>query len=136
MSSEPTLWYKQTGNTTTLVGMECESCERKFFPSRVTCPSCRSKEIKMIDLPELGNLVTWTVTKVLPENHEEKQAILGLVDFGGALVLAKIKDVNEKELKQNYHLLVKLQSTKMEPKGLIQSFHFIPVEKSTEDIVE
>lgn len=116
------------GKTTTLVGMQCEQCKRKFFPPRGTCPTCRSKALKTIDLPTSGQLVTWTVTRVLPEEHEEKKAILGVADFGGALVLAKIKGIESTELKKDFPLAVELDSMKIDPTYPSYLFHFVPIE--------
>jgi len=130
MPAGPTPWWKKTGNTTTLVGMRCEQCEQKFFPPREICPACSSKALNPIDLPASGHLVTWTVTRVLPEEHEEKEAVLGLTDFGGALVLAKIRGVEGAELEKDFLLSVELESTKIDPCHPKYSFYFVPTEKT------
>jgi uncharacterized OB-fold protein len=129
MSAELTPWYKQIENTVTLIGMQCESCGRQFFPPRATCPKCRSKALNPIDLPTVGQLVTWTVTRVLPEGHEEETAILGVTDFDGTLILAKIKGVNAAKLEADLPLTVELDSKATDPTRPSYLFHFVPGEK-------
>lgn len=129
MTAEITPWYKQIENAVTLIGIQCESCGRKFFPPRAMCPKCRSKALNPTDLPTFGHLVTWTVTRALPEGHEEETAILGVTDFQGALVLAKIKGLDAKELETDLLLTVELDSTAIDPNTPSYLFHFVPSEK-------
>lgn len=129
MSAEQTPWYKQIENTVTLIGMQCDPCGRQFFPPRATCPTCRSKALSPIDLPTFGQLVTWTVTRVLPEGHDEETAILGVTNFEGTLVLAKIKGIDAAELETDFRLTVELDSTAIDPTIPSYLFHFIPEEK-------
>ena len=129
MSVELTPWYKQIENTVTLVGMQCEPCGRQFFPPRATCPKCRSKALNQIDLPIFGQLITWTVTRVLPEGHDEETAILGVTDFNGTLVLAKIKGIDATELEVDLLLTVELDSKVTDPTIPSYLFHFVPGEK-------
>lgn len=76
-------------------------------------------------MPALGHLVTWTVTRVVPEEHDEKELVLGLADFGGALVLAKIRGVEGVELEKDFQLVVKLDPTPADPSESGYSFHFV-----------
>lgn len=119
-----------TGKVITLVGMQCGDCKRTFFPPRRTCPTCGSrKTLKSVDLPILGKLVTWTVTRVLPEEHEEKEAVLGLADFGGALILAKIRRIVAEELEKDLPVSVELDSPKIDPTHPRYMFYFVPAEE-------
>lgn len=127
-TAEPLPWWKKTRSHFTLVGMQCGVCERKFFPPRRTCPNCGSRNtLKPIDLPVFGKLVTWTVTRVLPEEHEEKEAVLGLADFGGALILAKIRRIEAKRLAKDLLLSIEVEPSGTEPEPQC-SFYFVPTE--------
>lgn len=123
-------WWKMTGKITTLVGMQCDDCKRTFFPPRRTCPTCGSKKaLRSVDLPVSGKLITWTITRVLPEEHEGREAVLGLADFGGALILAKIRKIEDEELEKDLLLSVELDPLGTDPKHPRYSFYFIPTEK-------
>jgi hypothetical protein len=66
---------------------------------------------------------------VLPEGHDEETAILGVTDFEGTLVLAKIKGIDAAELETDLQLTVELDSTVLDPTTPSYLFHFIPGEK-------
>lgn len=130
--TEPQPWWKMTEKITTLVGMQCGDCKRTFFPPRRTCPTCGSrKALQSVDLPASGKLVTWTMTKVLPEEHEEREAVLGLADFGGALILAKIRRLEAEELEKDLLLSVELDPSRTDPIHPRYSFYFVPTEKGS-----
>ena len=57
------------------IGNMCESCERVFFPPRESCPYCRRKsmgKMKETKLSGKGEIVTYTIIHVGPENFEEQ----------------------------------------------------------------
>jgi len=58
-----------------LIANKCGSCEKIFFPPRESCPHCRRKSIgKLSDykLSGKGEIVTYTIIHVAPENFEEQ----------------------------------------------------------------
>ena len=57
------------------IGNKCKSCERVFFPPRESCPYCRRKsmgKMKETKLGGKGEIVTYTIIHVGPENFEEQ----------------------------------------------------------------
>ncbi len=125
MQTESSRWWKQSDNTTILVGMQCTQCNKKFFPKRNICPDCNSKTTNLFDLPAVGHLVTWTITRVIPEEHDEDEMVIGLADFGGAIVLAKIHGAVHEELQKDLRLEVKLSPLRSDPNEGEHSFHFV-----------
>ena len=86
------------------IGNKCGSCERVFFPPRESCPYCRRKSIgniKEIKLTGKGEVVTYTIIHVGPENFEEQTpypiAIIKLEE--GPQITAQIVDCSLDEVK-------------------------------------
>lgn len=71
------------------------------------------------------------MTRVLPEEHEEREAVLGLADFGGALILAKIRRLERGELEKDLLLSVELDPSRTDPMHPRYSFYFVPTEKGS-----
>jgi len=87
-----------------LLGDKCGSCERIFFPPKESCPYCRRKSIgkmKEIKLSGKGEVVTYTIIHVGPEDFEEQVpypiAIIKLEE--GPQVTAQIVDCDINEVK-------------------------------------
>jgi len=86
------------------IGNKCGSCERVFFPPRESCPYCRRKSIgniKEIKLTGKGEVVTYTIIHVGPEDFEEQTpypiAIIKLEE--GPQITAQIVDCSLDEVK-------------------------------------
>jgi uncharacterized OB-fold protein len=86
------------------IGNKCGTCERVFFPPRESCPYCRRKSIgniKEIKLTGKGEVVTYTVIYVGPEDFEEQTpypiAIIKLEE--GPQITGQIVDCSLEEVK-------------------------------------
>lgn len=86
------------------IGNRCGSCERIYFPPREACPYCRRKSLgKMEDikLRGKGEIITYTIIHVAPENFEEQipypVAIIQLEE--GPRVTAQIVDCKIEDVK-------------------------------------
>ncbi len=86
------------------MGNKCGTCERVFFPPRESCPTCRRKSIgtmKEIKLTGKGEVVTYTIIHVGPEDFEEQTpypiAIIKLEE--GPQITAQIVDCSLDEMK-------------------------------------
>jgi uncharacterized OB-fold protein len=86
------------------MGNKCGTCERIFFPPRESCPTCRRKSIgnmKEIKLTGKGEVVTYTIIHVGPEDFEEQTpypiAIIKLEE--GPQITAQIVDCSLDEMK-------------------------------------
>jgi len=47
-----------------LVGLECSSCNRVFFPPRFVCGKCLVKPDRWVDLRETARVATYTITYI------------------------------------------------------------------------
>ena len=86
------------------IGNRCASCEMIYFPPREACPYCRRKSLgkmKDIKLSGKGEIVTYTIIHVAPENFEEQipypVAIVQLEE--GPRVTAQIVDCKLEDVK-------------------------------------
>ena len=69
-------------------GTTCKKCGAKFFPPRVDCATCLSKEMDWFDMPKKGKLETFTTAYYAPFGFEtDTPYTMGVVDFGGGLKL-------------------------------------------------
>ena len=94
------------------IGNTCGSCNRIFFPPREACPYCRRKsmgKMKEVQLSGKGEVVTYSIIHVGPENFEEQVpypiAIIKLEE--GPQITAQIVDCDIKDV----HIGMKVEST-------------------------
>ena len=94
------------------IGNKCGTCDRVFFPPRESCPYCRRKsmgKMKEIQLGGRGEVFTYTIIHVGPENFEEQVpypiAIVKLDE--GPMITGQIVDCNINDV----HIGMKVEST-------------------------
>jgi len=84
-----------------LVGTECLSCGRRYYPPRRVCPVCHSRNLVEVKLPERGVVVTYTIIRSPPRGYEKYApyaiAVVELLD--GTKVLAQLTDIDLSEVK-------------------------------------
>ncbi len=68
-----------------LVGLQCSSCNRVFFPPRFVCGKCLVKPDRWVDLRETGRIASFTITYVKdPETGDIMKKPVVLVCQDGA----------------------------------------------------
>ena len=99
-----------------LLTTKCKECGELFFPPRIICPKCLSKNLEWIELCGEGKLYTWTEILDYRMQFFTKSYILGVVELkeGIGRVITKINAKSE-ELEINMPL--KLNFVKYELKG-------------------
>ena len=87
-----------------LIGNKCEECGQVFFPPRESCPICRRKsmgKIKEIKLTGKGEIITYSIIHVGPEEFEEQVpypiAVIQLDE--GPRITAQIVDCDIQDVK-------------------------------------
>ena len=110
-----------------LIGNECGSCGRVYFPPREPCPFCRRKSLgkmKELKLKGTGTVLTYTIIHSAPHNFEEQApypvAIVKLDE--GPRVTAQIVDCDVNDVK----IGMKVQSTfrKIQQDGNIGAIYY------------
>src|SRR5512136_1156863 len=65
-----------------LMGSKCRSCGETFFPSRLCCRRCSSKEMEKIPLSRVGKLFSFTTVRVKPPHFiGEVPYLVGVVEL-------------------------------------------------------
>lgn len=68
-----------------LIGLQCSSCNRVFFPPRLVCGNCFVKPDRWVDLRETAQVSTFTVAYIKdPETMELLEKPVVLVRHDGA----------------------------------------------------
>jgi uncharacterized OB-fold protein len=79
---------------------KCKKCGKVFFPSRLICDACRSRDFDIIMLPDEGEIVTYTVIRTPPSGFEDEAPYaVGIVKLGDVQVLTQIVDCDFEELR-------------------------------------
>ena len=69
-------------------GTECKKCGAKYFPPRMDCAACFSKDFDWYEMPKKGKLETFTTAYYAPFGFEaDPPYTMGVVDFGGGIKL-------------------------------------------------
>jgi uncharacterized OB-fold protein len=64
------------------IGYKCLNCGKLHFPKHARCLSCKHREFELVDLPNEGSLITWTMLKAPPTGIDHTSLYLGIVDLG------------------------------------------------------
>ena len=67
---------------------QCEECGKVFFPPRLICSGCRSKQLKKKILSRRGTVLTYTVIRIPPSQFkDEAPYAMGIIelDDGGRI---------------------------------------------------
>lgn len=104
MKTDVARFWREIPQRYNLIANKCGSCGKVFFPPKQACPECRRKSIgKMnnIKLSGKGEIITYTITHVGPDNFEEQipypMAIIELDE--GPRLTAQIVDCEIKDVK-------------------------------------
>ncbi len=104
MKTDVARFWREIPQRYNLIGNQCGSCAKVFFPPKQSCPECRRKsmgKMEQIKLSGKGEIITYTITHVGPDNFEEQVpypvAIVELEE--GPRVTAQIVDCDIKDVK-------------------------------------
>ena len=110
-----------------LIGNQCGSCNKIYFPPRESCPYCRRKsmgKMKELKFSGKGKVVTYSIIHTAPEHFEGQApypiAIIELEE--GPKITAQIVDCEVDDVK----IGMKVQSTfrKIQEDGYIGAIHY------------
>ncbi len=87
------IWREQ-GRRYRLEAQKCRKCGKIFFPSRMVCDECGSREFEDIRLSDRGEILTFTVIRVAPPDHTyEVPYGVAIVELeGGGRLTAMVAD--------------------------------------------
>ena len=68
-----------------LVGLQCSSCNRVFFPPRIVCGKCMVKPDRWVDLRETGRVATFTIAYIKdPETGDVQERPIVCAQLDGS----------------------------------------------------
>ena len=73
---------------------KCTKCGKVFFPARLICDACKTREFETVTLPDEGEIVSYTVIRTPPAGFDDEAPYaIGIVNLGGEVqVLTQIVD--------------------------------------------
>jgi uncharacterized OB-fold protein len=80
-----------------LYGSRCSRCGYVSFPAMTVCPKCGpaySKEVKPIELPSVGTVITWTKLQVAPKGFPSP-LVHCIVDLGMVNIIGTVQGTSE-----------------------------------------
>ncbi len=96
---------------------KCKSCGKIFFPPRLVCDKCKSREFETIQLNREGKVLTYTIIRVAPSQFVDQApypiAVVELKD--GVRLLTQISDCDVDKIKIG--MQVKLEFRKVSEDG-------------------
>lgn len=96
---------------------KCKGCGKAFFPPRLICDQCKSREFETINLSREGTVLTHTVIRVAPSQFVDQApysiAVVELKE--GVRLLTQIADCDVEEVKTG--MPVKLEFRKVSDDG-------------------
>ncbi|KPL03826.1 MAG: transcriptional regulator [candidate division Zixibacteria bacterium SM23_73_2] len=94
-----------------LEASKCKGCGKVFFPPRLVCSSCKSREFEMVKLEREGKLITYTIIRVPPSQFTDQSPYaMGVVELnGGVKILSQIADCNLDKLEIGQKLRIEFR---------------------------
>ena len=83
-----------------LIGSKCEECGEVFYPPRNTCIKCGSMNLKNIELPRYGRVLSYTIIHNPPREYEYNTPyIVAYIELeNGVKVFSQLTDISSNEV--------------------------------------
>ena len=102
-----------------LEAAKCKGCGRMFFPPRLICSDCKSREFKAVKLADEGRILTYTVILVPPSQFADQAPFaIGIIELDdGCRITAQIVDCAPGELEIGKRVRVEFRKIQEEGKA-------------------
>jgi hypothetical protein len=113
----PARYWREIPQRYRLEASKCKSCGKIYFPPRLICAGCKSRNFEEIKLKDQGKLLSFTVIRVAPSQFvDQVPYAMGIVELDdGARFLAQIADCEPDQLEIGMRL--KLEFRKIQEDG-------------------
>ncbi|MFH0930443.1 MAG: Zn-ribbon domain-containing OB-fold protein [Candidatus Zixiibacteriota bacterium] len=114
--SSPKYW-REIPQRYRLEAGKCKKCGKIFFPPRLICDNCKSREFEKINLQKEGKLLTYTVIRVAPSQFiDQTPYAMGIVELNeGVKILSQVADCDFDKLEIG--MLVRIEFRKIFQEG-------------------
>jgi hypothetical protein len=126
----PARYWREIPQRYRMEAERCKKCGKIYFPPRVICSECKSREFEILKLKGEGKLLTYTVIRVAPSAFvDQTPYAMGIVKLDdGVNLLAQIVDCEPDQLQIGMKL--KLEFRKIQQDGeagiLCYGYKFVP----------
>ncbi|MEM4677831.1 MAG: OB-fold domain-containing protein [Acidilobaceae archaeon] len=134
--SPPAFWRSKRYR---LIGRHCTTCGRAHYPPLKVCPYCSSHNLRDVELPRRGKLVSYSIVYATPPDKRERTPlVVGLVDLGVVKLIAELTDVDLAELREEIEVEAVLRKLKADSSSglIVYAIKFRPLftsEKGSSD---
>jgi len=113
----PARYWREIPQRYRMEAEKCKKCGKIYFPPRVICAECKSREFELLKLKDEGKLLTYTVIRVAPSQFvNQVPYAMGIVKLDdGVNLLAQIVDCEPEQLQIGMKL--KLEFRKIQQDG-------------------
>ncbi|MCD6317772.1 Zn-ribbon domain-containing OB-fold protein [Candidatus Aerophobetes bacterium] len=83
-----------------LEASQCTKCGKIFFPPRLICSECKSREFKTVKLPEEGKIFTFTIIRTPSSEFKEYSPFaIAIIELdNGVKLTTQVVDCNFEDL--------------------------------------
>ena len=127
----PARYWREIPQRYRMEAEKCKKCGKIYFPPRVICSDCKSRDFELLKLKDEGKLLTYTVIRVGPSQFvDQTPYAMGIVKLDdGVNLLAQIVDCEPEQLQIGMKL--KLEFRKIQQDGeagiLCYGYKCVPV---------
>jgi len=126
----PARYWREIPQRYRLEAKKCKKCGKIYFPPRLICAECKSKDFEDVRLKDQGKLLSYTVIRVAPSQFVDQSPYpMGIVELDdGTRLLTQIADCEPDQLKIGMKL--KLEFRKIQQDGeagiLCYGYKYVP----------
>ena len=126
----PSRYWREIPQRYRLEAGKCKNCGTIFFPPRVICSSCQSREFESITLQDKGKLLTYTIIRVPPHQFADQVPYaVGIVELDdGVKLTGQVVDCDFDRLKIGLRLKIEFRKIYQEGEGgvIYYGYKFVP----------
>ena len=128
--STPSRYWREIPQRYRLEANSCTKCKQKFFPPRLICPECGSRDLVKTKIAEKGKVISYTIIRVPPSQFKDQAPYaVGVIELDdGVKLMGQIVDCDFEDLKLGKR--VKIEFRKLFKKGhsgiLCYGYKFVP----------
>ena len=92
--ANPARYWREIPQRYRLEAGKCKSCNETYFPPRLVCAHCGSRQFETVKLQDKGRILTFTVIRVGPSQFMDQTPFaVGIIELdGGVRITTQIVD--------------------------------------------
>jgi uncharacterized OB-fold protein len=109
--STPARYWREIPQRYRLEANKCNGCGKIFFPPRLICSVCQSKDLEKTKLAETGKVITYTIIRVPPHQFvDQAPYAVGIIELDdGVKIMGQIVDCNFEDIKLGLRVMIEFR---------------------------